>query len=116
MDRPGGALGNPGHCSFYCPPLVIASVSPFVVARLTKLAEAISVGDSSLRLEQAPQSPEIAMHLSGARNDSPFLSLRGTIVPKQSRRGVRLLRFVCNDKKRMARNDKNLRWLDIACQ
>jgi len=26
----------------------------------------------------------IAAHLSGARNDTPTLSLRGTIVPKQS--------------------------------
>jgi len=29
---------------------------------------------------------EIATHLSGARNDTLFLSLRGTTVPKQSRR------------------------------
>jgi hypothetical protein len=32
-------------------------------------------------------SHEIAAHLSGARNDTPFLSLRGTIVPKQTRWG-----------------------------
>ena len=39
----------------------------------------------------------IAAHLSGARNDTLSLSLRGTIVPKQSRGAMGLPRFARND-------------------
>jgi hypothetical protein len=44
-----------------------------------------------------------------AGNDTLFMSLRGTIVPKQALRGMRLPRFARNDKKGRAGSDKKVR-------
>ena len=48
----------------------------------------------------------------GTRNGTFPLSLRGTIVPKQSRWGVRLPRFARNDETGRARDDKTGRARD----